>query len=347
MSQILIGLSGGVDSFVAAWLLQQQGHRVTGAHLLLTGDEENDVLRETRRLCHVLSVPLHIVDARERFRREIILPFAESYRAGKTPNPCCRCNSLLKWQLLRETADALGIPRLATGHYIRTGTCENHCYFLRGMDPAKDQSYFLWGVPEAILRCSVTPLGAYTKTEVRKLAAGAGFQEMAQKKESMGICFLEGMDYRDYLLREAPALFAARPGEIVTRRGEVIGTHRGIFQYTIGQKRDIPSPDGIARYVLQIDAASNRIVVGEKNELFYTELETEQVHLINPEEIDAPDISVVIRGIGLNPQGVARLEAQPDGTLRIILPEPAWAPAPGQPVAFYRGDRLIGGGILR
>ena len=345
-SQVLVGLSGGVDSFVTALLLQQRGYEVVGAHLSLWDDETPEQQEELERLCRHLHVPLYRVDGKEAFRQRVVEPFVHDYLHGRTPSPCCTCNGNIKWHLLRQQADRLRIPHLATGHYVRTGESEGHHYFFKGRDPQKDQSYFLWEVPEEIIAHAITPLGDYTKTEVKAIARENGFPGLAEKRESMGICFLQGEDYRAFILRHHTATPLHSPGVIKNRQGEIIGEHGGILHYTIGQKREIPLQHGEPYHVIGIDASQNCLIAGPKEALFTRKLTIHRLHLIQPGEIYAPDVELKIRGIGLNPAGYITASPLSEGRLSMALASPAWAPAPGQPVALYRGERLIGGGIL-
>lgn len=346
MQRVLVGLSGGVDSFVTAWLLRQQGYEVTGAHLLLQGEETGHSAEKVEALCREIAVPLHFIDGRRHFEQLVVAPFTEGYRNGATPSPCAVCNSFVKWHLLQEAADRLGIEYIATGHYIRLGVERGHHYFFKGVDARKDQSYFLWGVPEKIIRRALTPLGGLTKEQVKKIAAENGYEHLARQSESMGVCFLRGKDYRDFIRKREPSALSEQAGEIVTTTGEVIGNHPGVSCFTIGQKRDIPSWRGEPMYVREIRPRERLLVVAPKTGLHSRQLHVSQLHLIDPDEITAPDISVKIRGIGLNPEGYAQCKRVNTSEATILLSAPAWAPAPGQPVVFYRGERLIGGGIL-
>lgn len=347
MTKIVVGLSGGVDSFVTALLLQQQGFEVIGVNLRLwdtpTSPSQEGELND---LCHTTGIELHRVDGRALFARQVVDPFVKGYLSGVTPNPCAVCNSFVKWHLLRVLADDLKIHHIATGHYIRIQSHNNHHYVHKGIDPNKDQSYFLWGVSEDILARAVTPLGDYTKAQVKEIAGQHGYSRLASKRESMSICFLEGGDYRDFIVRQPGTAACFQPGKITDETGNTIGEHDGIVNYTVGQKRGIPLKEQRPQYVMRLDTATNQIIVSDKTALYRTTLSVGQQHLIDPEEIRASDIEVKVRGLGLNPQGYAHLVPLPDKTLSIQLSSPAWAIAPGQPAAFYRGDRLIGGGII-
>ena len=343
MEKVVVGLSGGVDSFVTALLLQQRGYEVIGVTLALWKENE---LAEVEAVCRKLKIPLLLRDGRELFRRIIVAPFIDSYLHATTPCPCCLCNSYVKWALLDQVAWEVGATRIATGHYVRIIRKDGLYYICRGIDLHKDQSYFLWGAPHAILAKAITPLGDFTKIQVKNWASEQGYQRLAAKKESMGICFLEGKDYREFIQGYLGEEKTETPGDILDRQGRLLGKHHGLLHYTIGQKRGIPSHGGQAFYVAEIDEARNIIIADTKSGLLKMSLKIGQTHISCHDDLQATDITVKIRGIGLNPQGFVSIEKLLQGHLRIHLSDPAWAVAPGQPVALYRGDRLIGGGIV-
>ena len=347
MTKIVVGLSGGVDSFVTALLLQEQGFEVIGVNLRLW-DSPASLAQENEldNLCHATGIELLRVDGRALFARQVVDPFVKGYLSGVTPNPCAICNSFVKWHLLRVFADDLKVHHIATGHYIRILSYNQHYYVHKGIDPNKDQSYFLWGIREEILARTITPLGDYTKAQVKEIAGQHGYTRLATKRESMSICFLEGGDYRDFIAQQPDTASCFQPGKIMDEMGNMIGEHDGIGNYTIGQKRGIPLKNGKTQYVAKIDARNNQIIVCDKSSLYRTEFLVKNSYFIAHQEILATDIEVKVRGLGLNPQGYAQIFTHPSNLLLVRLAEPAWAVAPGQPVAFYRGDRVIGGGIL-
>lgn len=340
--KVVVGMSGGIDSFVTALMLQQQGFDVIGVTLRLWG--END-LTAVEKICSALHIPLHLRDGEEYFREKVVASFVRSYLEGCTPSPCCLCNGEVKWELLNRAAAEFHADHIATGHYVRIVSREGRHYIAKGADTHKDQSYFLWAVPREILAKAVTPLGEYTKAEVKAWAEARGYEEMAQRKESMGICFLRGKDYRDFIRQYSGT--AERKGVIYNRRGQRIGEHSGVLDYTVGQKRGIPDCDGEPMYVAEIQVENNAIIADVKAGLFTDTLTVEKFSQVDAEDFKADDLTVKIRGLGLNPQGQVKIEVLPDGCRRVHLSDPAWAVAPGQPVAFYRGDLLVGGGIVK
>lgn len=342
MEKVVVGLSGGIDSFVTALLLQQQGYEVIGVNLSLWGKNE---LSEVEHLCGMLKIPLLSKDGHELFTKTVVQPFTHAYLNGLTPSPCCTCNRYVKWKLLREVADEQQAKHIATGHYVRICRISEKYYVRQGIDSHKDQSYFLWGVPQDILSRALTPLGGYTKAEVKAWAVLHGYTQMVARKESMGVCFLQGSDYRDFILQYTGTLQSQ--GEIIDSAGNLIGEHSGLLNYTVGQKRGMPIVNGQPLYVAAMDAEHNRIVGDVKTALYSDVLWVEQVEAADWQDLEANDVKVRVRGLGLNPQGFVRIERLPDNCLRVYLSDPAWAVAPGQPVAFYRGDVVVGGGWLK
>lgn len=339
-STVLVGLSGGIDSFVTALLLQRQGYTVVGVHLCLWNPADESL----PAMCRQLGIELLYHDGRDFFREEVVDVFVREYISGRTPSPCATCNSRIKWRLLCDVADRLGIEKVASGHYVRTCCEEGLHYICKGADPVKDQSYFLWQLTQEVLSRMVTPLGTYSKDDVRKVAKSTDYEKITTRRESMGVCFLEGRDYRQFIA-DYSAVPLSGEGLITDATGLEIGRHNGLLNYTIGQKRDIPVIAGAALYVSEIDVSNNRLVVDRKENLYVNKLKIRNINLPNESDIFAPDIEVKVRGIGLNPAGYCWLEPLPDGSMYVHLSTPAWAVAPGQPVVFYRGTRLIGGGI--
>ena len=265
---------------------------------------------------------------------------------GHTPSPCCTCNRFVKWHLLEQAALDAGAERIATGHYVRMAERGGKHYVRRGVDEAKDQSYFLWGLSSRLLAKAVTPLGNCTKQEVKAWAMSRGYEVLAQRRESMGVCFLQGTDYRDFI-RAYGGRAQEEQGDIVFREtGQFVGRHDGLANYTVGQRRGMPVVDGVPLYVAGVDVGRNLIWADVKSSLFSNVLYLEQLNVIDGKDLEADDLTLRVRGIGLNPQGTVRVERLAGGRCRVWLSEAAWAVAPGQPVAFYRGDWLVGGGIV-
>ena len=330
---VLLAFSGGMDSRTAARLLLEE-YEVESLTLDTTGDA--DLLLSAKRYATELGIEHSSLDVQAEFRHRIIDYFTDSYAAGRTPAPCTVCNPMIKWRYLIDEADRRGIEHVATGHYFNIERYNNHLYVARADDSRKDQSYYLWGLSQHVLQRALTPMGHVIKDNIR-----SGFMHA---KESMGLCFLRGESYRDYIGRTQPALTCE--GDVVDTECRKVGSHAGVAFYTIGQKRGFECElSGVA--VVGIDAAMNRIIVGKDAELYHSTLEINDCNIVDKEEfMQADDVRVVIRGIGRNPQEYMR-RAEPAGEgYRIHLSDPAWAPAAGQPVVFYRQNRVIGGGIV-
>lgn len=332
-------MSGGIDSFVTALLLQQRGYEVIGVSLQLW--EKND-LAAVERICRSLNIPLICREEEKLFRQQVVEVFVRDYLSGFTPSPCCLCNSVVKWEALDGVAREYGASSIATGHYVRIKPWGEKYYIRQGVDARKDQSYFLWGVSQEILSKAITPLGDYTKEEVKAWALAQGYEEMVRKKESMGICFLRGKDYRDFIRQYGDTV--QKPGLILNKSGQLVGEHQGLLNYTIGQKRGMPLFRGEQLYVAEMDAEHNVIIADRKSGLYTSAFMVDDLVVVDPQDLRAEDIHIKVRGLGLNPQGTVKIERLTEKKGRVELSDPAWAVAPGQPVAFFRGDCVIGGG---
>ena len=328
---VLLGFSGGIDSCTSALRLIAEGYHVVALTIDTMGDEA--MLHKARTKAEEIGAEWLMYDAREEFKREIIDYFCQEYAMGHTPAPCTRCNPLIKWRTLLNEANRLGIKRIATGHYFNIERRDERYYVTKGIDESKDQSYYLWGLSQEILSRAIAPMGNAIKSDVK--------QAFKDKSESMGICFLNGLPYAEFLRNRGIDM---PDGDIVTRNGEVCGRHNGIARYTIGQRRGVGIPEGMR--VIGIDATHNHIIVGENELLFHNQLHIAHCNIVDEEELlTAKDITVKIRGIGRNPQLPVSVEATPSGYI-VNTQDPAWAPAIGQPLVFYRNNWVIGGGIV-
>ena len=328
---VLLGFSGGIDSCTSALRLMAEGYHVVALTIDTMGDEA--MLHKARTKAEEIGAEWLMYDAREEFKREIIDYFCQEYAMGHTPAPCTRCNPLIKWRTLLNEANRLGIKRIATGHYFNIERRDERYYVTKGIDESKDQSYYLWGLSQEILSRAITPMGNAIKSDVK--------QAFKDKSESMGICFLNGLPYAEFLRNQGIDM---PDGDIVTRNGKVCGRHNGIARYTIGQRRGVGIPEGMR--VIGIDATHNHIIVGENELLFHNQLHIAHCNIVDEEELlSAKDITVKIRGIGRNPQLPVSVEATHGGYI-VKTQDPAWAPAIGQPLVFYRNNWVIGGGIV-
>lgn len=353
---MLVALSGGVDSAVAAALLLESGHRVRGITFLLgdppaagglpPGDlpRHAEMLESAREIAATLGIPHEVADLRERFAAEVITHFCREYCRGRTPNPCVVCNRRIKFEALRRRAGELSIPHIATGHYARIEPDAGGGRHLlkKGLDRSKDQSYMLYNLTQEQLACCLFPLGSLGKGEVRARARALGLVA-ADRRESQEICFIPGDDYRTFLAQRG---IKAEAGPIVDRSGRVLGRHAGIPFYTVGQRRGLGLGGGRRLHVLEIHPEDNRIVVGERGELYSGAAELGEMNLIAMAALEREErVGAKIRYRA--PEVPARLVPLPPGPrVRLIFEAPQAAVAPGQAAVFYRGELVLGGGVI-
>lgn len=337
-------MSGGTDSSVAALLLQDAGYEVVGITFrFYEKDGETEYLNDARELCNRLGIEHIISDQRDVFRSTIIDYFIREYMAGHTPVPCTLCNNYLKWPLLRQIADQMGIYHIATGHYVQKQLIDNHWHIINGADEDKNQSFFLWGLPQDILERMVLPMGGLTKQRVREIAEQRGFIKAARKKDSLGVCFCP-MDYRTFL-RDNVSVEAIQRGEFVDVDGNFIAMHEGYPFYTIGQRRGLGIDLNQAVFVKDIIPSQNKVVLGNLRSLERSQMRLKDWNIINPDQLlNKDDVIVKIRY--RKQENHCTVTLLPDNTLHIRLHEPLTAIAPGQAAAFYRNGVVLGGGII-
>jgi tRNA-uridine 2-sulfurtransferase len=354
MTKVVVAMSGGVDSSVAAALLQSQGYEVVGMMLRLWSEEGKaesnrcctpEAMALARRVAAKLGIPFYVIDAKEVFRGTVVQYFLDGYARGETPNPCLLCNSQIRWTYLLDHALALGAEFMATGHYARTRRLENGTInLLRGVDAAKDQSYVLHILNQEKLGRAMFPVGAHTKPEIRKIAEGLGLPTAA-RHDSQDLCFLAGDDYRRFLERNAGELL--RRGPIIARDGTVLGEHSGLAAYTIGQRKGLGVASAVPLYVLGKEVATNSLRVGTADELGSDDLTTGDVHWtsgLHPE--GAFRASVKIRYTAKEAPAEVRPLENGKG-VHVQFDEPQRDITAGQAAVFYDGDVVIGGGIIQ
>ncbi len=355
--RVLMAMSGGIDSGVSAMLLKEQGYELVGVTFRTfdsitescmareKGCCSVDSIFEAKHLAEQLGFEHHILDARDTFRKTVIQNFIDEYLQCRTPNPCVLCNPVIKWGMLLQMADELGCEKLATGHYARIGREGNRCFLRKGKDTLKDQTYFLWKLTSENLSRTLFPLGDLTKTEVRALAAEHGFVKLSQKKESEEICFVPDNNYRNFLKENVPDLEERmRPGKFVSTEGKVLGRHEGTYNYTIGQRRGLGIALGTPAYVVALDAARNRVVIGDKEDLMKQSLLVRDLNITK--YADITDGMVVDCRIRYRSQGVTARLYREDEAVRVEFDAPVESVTPGQSAVFYEGDDVVGGGII-
>lgn len=338
---ILVAMSGGVDSSVTAALLSRRGHEVVGVFMRLAQSDADDQAERTQRIAERLGVRLEVVDLHESFQQQVLDYFSGAYLQGTTPNPCVVCNRKIKFGLLRDVGRRMGIEQMATGHYARTVIGPGgRVRLLAGMDAKKDQSYFLCALGQEQLAGITFPLGETTKDEVYQVAAGLGLSSM-HSAESQDICFLQGRDLAGYF-----ADLPHRPGDCVTRSGEVRGRHQGIYRYTVGQRRGLGIPDVSPWYVIGIDAAKNQVIIGKEDELWQDTLEIGEINWVAGYEPNLPQDCLVKIRYRHQAAPAILSRSQEDGHYVIRFSIPQRAITPGQFAALYLENEVLGGGAI-
>ncbi len=365
-STIAVAMSGGVDSSTVAAMLRAGGHNVIGLTMQLWNQRRLaghpgmpeavqgrccslDDVYDARRVAETLGIPYYVVNHEERFEREVVRPFVEEYLSGRTPIPCSLCNNHLKFDQLLIVAKQIGADALATGHYARVEFDEARSRWLlkRAADVAKDQTYFLFGLSQEQLSRTLFPLGEMTKPEVRELARQHGLA-LAEKPDSQEICFVPGGDYKNFLdayLAEKGEALPDTAGELVTADGEVIGEHRGIHNFTVGQRKGLGVATGSPLYVIQIKGDARQVVVGGQDDLYSNTLRARRINLIAVEDLSEP-MRVAVKIRHRHEAAPAIIEKSGPDEILVTFDEPQRAITPGQAAVFYDGDIVVGGGWI-
>ena len=349
----MVAMSGSVDSSVAAALLVKQGYEVIGMMMRLwsePGKEESnrcctpDAMAVARRVAAKLDIPFYAVDAQNEFYNSVVSYFVDGYAQGITPNPCLVCNRHIRWDYLLNRALAIGASYLATGHYARLkNTEEGRIQLLRGIDRGKEQSYVLYVLNQKQLSNTMFPLGGYTKSAVRQIAAELNLPA-ADRNDSQDLCFLAGGDYRNFLLRNAPQL--ETPGPILSRKDETLGQHRGHAFYTIGQRKGLQVSSSRPLYVLDKDVSRNALIVGQKNELGKQELIAKEINWISGH----PPVSPVLSQVKIRykaKKANALVTPLDSNRAHVRFDDPLIDITPGQAAVFYKGEVCLGGGVIQ
>lgn len=361
--KVLVAMSGGVDSSTTAALLKEQGYDVTGVTMRLWGgkDEFNrccslEQIDDAKGVCTNLKIPHYVLDLRKDFKEKIINDFVNNYTRGLTPNPCVRCNEIMKFDILLKWAHKLGLKFIATGHYARIKSeiplgfaqgkqnpkskTNSKFKLLKGKDEKKDQSYFLYMVNQKTLPYILFPLGDYEKKEIRKLANHFGLK-VYNKRESQEICFVGGRNYGAFLKRNFPKLF--QPGDILDVNGRKVGKHSGIAFYTIGQRKGIGAW-GTPRYVLKILPKKNALIIGEKKDVYRKKLRAKNINFVRREPKRKMKVTAKIRSTFKEAEGYLSPISNKEVEFEFITPQESITP--GQSVVFYEGEEVLGGGII-
>jgi tRNA-specific 2-thiouridylase len=345
-----VAISGGVDSLMSACILKEQGQHVIGIHFI-TGFEAasaytrvpgSDKKNKVLKIGEQLGIPVDIVDIRDEFQEKIVDYFCRTYRNGRTPNPCMQCNPTIKFGTIFAYAQKIGAQKLATGHYARIKKDQNGDHHLfKGLDPKKDQSYFLARLTRQQLANACFPLGELKKSDVKKWAAQKGLYPVT-RGESQDVCFIKDQAYAEFLTKQTG--FDPQPGLIENVNGQVIGEHRGLHLFTIGQRRGINCPGPQPYYVIRLDAERNRLIIGTRDDLLSTECRVTDINWIGKEPIASMKIHTRVRYRTIEVESTVIPQDNHTALVQFKIPQPSVTP--GQGAVFYRGEEVLGAGWI-
>ena len=353
--KVVVGMSGGVDSSVAAYLLKEQGYDVIGVTMQIWQDESQEQIEDNggccgitavddaRRVAMQLDIPYYVMNFKNEFKKNVIDYFTDEYIHGRTPNPCIACNRHVKWESLLKRSLEIGADCIATGHYARIAQLENGRYAIRNSVTAKkDQTYALYNLTQEQLSHTLMPVGDYNKDEIRAIAEKIGIQ-VAHKPDSMEICFVPDNDYAGFITRETG--YVSRPGNFVDLHGNILGTHKGIIHYTVGQRKGLGLAMGHPVFVVAIRPETNEVVIGENDDVFSTKLYANNINLMSVDKIEEP---ICARAkIRYSHEGAdCTIRMADDGLLECVFDEKQRAVTPGQALVIYDGDYVLGGGTI-
>ncbi len=355
--RVLVAMSGGIDSSVAAIMLHEQGYEVLGITMKTwdyassgsskkeTGCCSLDSINDARSIAVRFGFPHYILDIRGEFGEHVIDNFVDEYLAGRTPNPCVMCNTHIKWEALLKRADMLNCEFIATGHYAKVRIENNRAVISRGLDHSKDQSYVLWGVTQECLTRTMFPVGGFEKSVIKQMARDMDLHDLANKSESYEICFIPDNDYRSFLRNRVEGLDARLDGgEFINRDGKKLGNHKGYPFYTIGQRKGLDVAFGEPMYVTEIRPDTNTVVLGTIEDLQQQQMTVRDINLVKYESISAP--MTALTKIRYKDAGALSTIEYTDAGMEVMFHHPVTGIAPGQSAVFYEGDDVIGGGFI-
>jgi len=337
--RVAVAMSGGVDSSLTAALLKQAGYEVSGVYMQLFSDQNHNI-SDLEHTCQLLDIPLHKLNLETEFRSLVIDYFCQEYSLGRTPNPCTACNQHIKFGLLLNRVLQMGVDYLATGHYARIESSPNGERLLKAVDLTKDQSYFLYTLGQRELQHLLLPLGNLHKEEVRRLAAKLGLPT-SSRHDSQDVCFIPDNDYGSFIAQHIPL----QSGDIVDTKGKVLGRHRGLAQYTVGQRQGLGLASNKRLYVLKLNASNNTLVVGTKDQLLSNRLTANKLSWVS-EEAPREPVNITAKVRYKSAEVAAKLHLN-DEVAEVSFHQPQRAIAPGQAIVFYQGDAVLGGGIIK
>lgn len=353
--KVVVGMSGGVDSSVAAWLLKEQGYDVIGVTMQIWQDEDNVVQEENggccglsavddaRRVAASIGIPYYVMNFKQEFQKNVIDYFTEEYLNGRTPNPCIACNRYVKWEALLQRSLSIGADYIATGHYARIDKLPNGRYAIRrSATLAKDQTYALYNLTQEQLEHTLMPVGNYSKDQIREMAEKIGLQ-VANKPDSQDICFVPDGDYASFIEENADA--SIRQGNFVTPDGKILGKHKGIIHYTVGQRKGLGLALGYPAFVLEIRPETDEVVIGTYEESLTHTLRANELNFMSVEDLTEP--MRVFAKIRYNHKGAwCTVEKTGEDEITCTFDEPIRAVTPGQAVVLYDGEYVLGGGTI-
>ncbi len=354
--KVVVGMSGGVDSSVAAWLLLEQGYDVVGVTMQIWQAEDGDTqaenggccglsaVEDARRVAAMLGIPYYVMNFREEFKRQVIDYFIGEYVRGRTPNPCIACNRYVKWESLLKRSMDIGADYIATGHYARVEQLENGRYAVRrSVTAEKDQTYALYSLTQEQLKHTLMPVGLYEKGEIRAIARRLGLP-VAGKRDSQEICFVPDKDYAGFISRSTGV--CPPGGNFVDREGRVLGRHKGLIHYTVGQRKGLGLAMGHPVFVTELRPETNEVVIGEESEAFSTELLCDHINWMAADGLRGETVRAAAKIRYAHAGAACELEQTGSDRVRVRFDTPQRAITPGQAVVFYDGEYVLGGGTI-